>query len=372
MWRCAAPLAQATSYYWDTNGVTAGAGGATPTGTWSSGGTTWSTSSAGTAATSAVTTTTGDDLYFSAGTDATGTWICTLSSTENAGSLTFEEGSVTISGGTQLTFGNTGNGINTTTSGTTTISSVIGGSAGLTKNGSGKLVLTSGNSYTGGTILNTGQIDVGITGNNPLGTGTITLNGGTLRYYKVGSSGNTQSNNIVVNGTSTIQQDFGSDTFTMSGVFSGSGALTVTGSYGLILSNTASTYNGTLTLSGTLTDSANKRAPQNATLVMSGGTLNFSAAGLSATISNLQGTSGTITGYSSGGGKYTDCQQHHRHHVLGRHHGCRGRQKRGADESRSRHAFVARDIRDGARVRGVGGAVYNQVLLAPPPSSSSR
>ena len=89
----------ATSYYWDTDAATAGAGGAgTPNGTWASGGTTWSPSSAGTVAPPAYTTLAADDLFFAAGTTATGAYTINLVTPQSAKSLTFEEGTVTISG----------------------------------------------------------------------------------------------------------------------------------------------------------------------------------------------------------------------------------------------------------------------------------
>ena len=88
--------AQAIDYYWDVNGATAGAGGPTPSGTWQAGGTTLSTDSTGATATGTVTTTTADRVFFSAGTDATGSYTVTVSGTQNIGRLTFQEGTVSV------------------------------------------------------------------------------------------------------------------------------------------------------------------------------------------------------------------------------------------------------------------------------------
>src|SRR6516225_8529543 len=60
----------AANLYWDTNGVTAGAGGATPSGTWDTTTTNWTIDSTG--ASAGTTWTDGNTATFSAGTDATG------------------------------------------------------------------------------------------------------------------------------------------------------------------------------------------------------------------------------------------------------------------------------------------------------------
>src|SRR5205823_424900 len=88
--------ARAATQYWDGNGATAGAG-TTPTGTWGTSNF-WSTSSAGTVATTAWTS--GNTAVFSAGTDATATYTVTVSVTQTAGAINFEEGTVTLSSGT--------------------------------------------------------------------------------------------------------------------------------------------------------------------------------------------------------------------------------------------------------------------------------
>ena len=94
-------LSQAASLYWDIDGATAGAGGSTPTGTWTTAGTTWSTDSTGSTATSAITTTSLDDLFFSAGTDAVGVYAIDLNAaTQNARVITFEDGTATLNNGT--------------------------------------------------------------------------------------------------------------------------------------------------------------------------------------------------------------------------------------------------------------------------------
>lgn len=62
--------------YWDINGATAGAGGASPAGTWNSGSALWSTSPAGSVATAPWVS--GRNAVFSAGSDATGSYTVTV------------------------------------------------------------------------------------------------------------------------------------------------------------------------------------------------------------------------------------------------------------------------------------------------------
>ena len=123
------PAAQATDYYWDIDGATAGAGGPTPSSTWSTTDATLSTDAAGATAVAARTTTTADRLFFSAGTDATGIYTVTVSGTQNIGRLTFQDGAVNLTGGT-INFG----GVSGVIDGDATpdgIASVIAGSGGL-------------------------------------------------------------------------------------------------------------------------------------------------------------------------------------------------------------------------------------------------
>ena len=158
----ALPQMDAATLYWDGNSTTAGAG-TTPTGTWGTS-TFWSSNSAGTSSTSNTTTTLKDDLYFSAGTDATGSYTVTLNGIRSGRILIIDEGSPTFTGGTlYLSSSNGGITVNTTT-GTTTVSSDL--------TIAGAQIL---NVATGGTLdLNTGTFirEAGAT-LNVLGAGTV-------------------------------------------------------------------------------------------------------------------------------------------------------------------------------------------------------
>ena len=160
------PSLHAATYYWDINDTTPGAGGSTPSGTWDTGGTTWTTDPLGASAVVAVTTTTSDDLFFSAGLTNIGTYTISLADTQNAKSLTFEDGTATISGADGIiNLGGTGNvmvnGGLTAVIGANT-STKISGSSGLTKLGVGVLTLNGNdvNTFTGGLNVNAGTLSL--------------------------------------------------------------------------------------------------------------------------------------------------------------------------------------------------------------------
>lgn len=111
----------------------------------------------------------------------------------------------------------------------------LGGTASLTKDGSGTLTINTANSYSGNTIINAGTVSVG--NDSALGSGIITMNGGALNI-----NGKQLTNNaLLVKGTSSVAA--GTDGFVdnmameADGVVSGDGELL---------------HADTLTVSGTL------------------------------------------------------------------------------------------------------------------------
>ncbi len=162
----AAHSPQAANYFWDIDGVTADAGGATPSGIWGTLGTTWSTDPTGSALTPGYTTLGIDDLFFSAGTNATGTYTVTLGANQNAKSLTFQEGTnVVVTANTITLAGGGGITVDTTSTTGATISS------GLTINGNNTFNIGSGETLT----LNTGTFTRGTRATlNVQGLGTVT------------------------------------------------------------------------------------------------------------------------------------------------------------------------------------------------------
>jgi len=213
--------ADATNYYWDANGSTAGAGD-TPSGTWGSSAF-WNTNTTGGSGTFITTTGTGDDLSFiatPAANSGENPFTVTVSGTQDAHSLTFQssgattlsgsgtidlwgggisvpqiaygttsQGAVTISAAISLEAaqvwtnnsvsalsveGNVANGGNTLTiggAGNTTYSGAMSGTGALTKTGLGTLTVTEANSFSGGVTVAGGMLTVASSGSLTTGSG---------------------------------------------------------------------------------------------------------------------------------------------------------------------------------------------------------
>ncbi len=126
-----------------------------------------------------------------------------------------------------------------------TWSNVISGSGALVQSGSGTLILTGAQTYSGGTSISAGTLQIG--------------NGGT-----VGSI----TGNVTDNGTLIFAH---SDTVSFSGVISGTGALKQNGGDNLILTGASTLTGPTSVNSGTL--SVNGSIKSSSVTVNSGGTL---------------------------------------------------------------------------------------------------
>ena len=171
--------ARAANYYWDINGATAGAGGATPSGTWENA--TWSTASAGNIAT--VNYAEGNFPRFAAGTDATGTYTITMNANHHCVGMIVEDqavnNTITITGTGILTIdGTVAQGFITRGSDNLVINNAIDGTGGVSFStsggtGSGSLFLYGNNTYSGGTILATSG-GLNFNNNSSLGTGPVT------------------------------------------------------------------------------------------------------------------------------------------------------------------------------------------------------
>ena len=168
--------------------------------------------------------------------------------------ITFATDAYRIQGGALTLFGVPG--ANSTISAdsaiTGTIASVLEGSAGLIKAGPGMVVLEGINTYAGGTTITGGVLSIGSEDN--LGTGNITLNGGTL--LTTGAVIDSRAISLPATiGNGTIDNGGKNDTF--SGAITGPGGLTLNGSGTTILTNTNPYQGGTTINGGTLSISNN-------------------------------------------------------------------------------------------------------------------
>ena len=172
----AAPVARATSYYWDANGALTTA--VAPTGIWGTS-SFWTTDSLGASATAAYAGDNTSDIYFCAGTLGT-TGTVTVSGTQNASSITFDDPvAITLSGGTALNIGGTGvfSGIFVTANAVNTISTAITLNAAATIQNAGTSNQTISGGITGGQNL---ILNANGTG-GLLFTTTTVNNAGTIR-----------------------------------------------------------------------------------------------------------------------------------------------------------------------------------------------
>ena len=206
--------------YWDINGSASGASSSnTAPGTWGVNNF-WSTSSAGTAATTAWTS--GQQAIFSAGGNATGTFTVGVSGNQSVSGILFEDGNVTLSGGTITLTSGVGNGVvSVASTNLATIASQVAGGTGLTKTGTGTLLLSGTNIFSGVTDLQQGTLLV--TKPSSLGSSILNLDGGN---FAGAGAPITVDNDVVISSDSTIG---GSQNLTFSGnVSAAGGARTLT------------------------------------------------------------------------------------------------------------------------------------------------
>ena len=249
----------------------------------------------------------------------------------NSNALGANTGSLTLSGGTlsmgaynatvgAVTIGNaaltfiSGGGTLTATSYAATntvaltLSNSLAGTGTLTKTGAGTLTLTGVNSYLGGTTLSGGVLSLGSA--SAIGSsGTLTFNGGTLQY---GSSNTTDySGRFATNASQAFNFDLNGQNVTFANGLTNNGTTTLsvtnsTAGNGTLTLSGANTYTGTtkvsggsLTLNGSLSNSAitvtNATFTENASGLIAGTTSLTVSTGGTATLSSSNTYTGTTT-----------------------------------------------------------------------------
>ena len=185
--------ARSAIVYWDIDGINAGAGGATPSGTWDGTNAFWNSVADGTGSTAIWQA--GDTAIFSAGTNATGSYAITVSGTQAIGGLTVEDGIATFSGGTlNLTSASV---FSVANNARATIGSTISGGFGISKTGNGSLRLTGANTFTGPVSVTNGVLQVNSAAALGTDPGVITVSGNTTKGL---SSGQLFLNGTMTNG----------------------------------------------------------------------------------------------------------------------------------------------------------------------------
>jgi autotransporter-associated beta strand protein len=154
---------------------------------------------------------------------------------------------------------------------TLTFAGMISGAGGVGQFGSGTLVLTGANSYTGGTSIVFGTLTVG--NNNALGTGTLAMAAGTTLSFL--NTGNFNiANPIAITGDPTFTPPSGTRQ-TLSGVISdGSspGTVEISGAGTLVLAAT-NTYTGATNVNSGVLDVTGSIATSSLTTVSNGAML---------------------------------------------------------------------------------------------------
>jgi autotransporter-associated beta strand protein len=204
--------------------------------------------------------------------------------TQTIGDLSGTVGNITMGGGS-LTFG--------TSTASTTFGGVISQAATLIKQGSGAVLLSGNNSYSGTTRVNAGTLVVGHA--NALGTSNLELNGGNLQsnsalaitnnYSVTANSAINGSNSLALSGTGALGANILSvlntaGTVTLSGVLSGVGGSIVQNGVGgtLLISGVgANTYTGGVTLTAGTLIAGKASALGTGALNLNGGTLQTNA-----------------------------------------------------------------------------------------------
>ena len=154
-------LANGAPYYWDTDDLTSGFGNTA--GTWGTS-SFWSTDASGSSSAANTTITASDAVNFGTNTLALGSTAATIGI--NAGGVTVnritfgsaQSSAVTLSGGSgSITLAGTTPTI-TVDNASNTIAAVVAGADGLTKAGTGTLILSGANTYAGTTTVSAGTL----------------------------------------------------------------------------------------------------------------------------------------------------------------------------------------------------------------------
>ena len=209
-------------------------------------------------------------------------------------STVFDGGTLGVSSDTSTGFTITDNGgaVSVGASNTHTMSGVIGDETGNTgafeKVGDGTLVLSGTNTYSGGTTVTAGTLQVSSDANLGGSAGDVTLNGGKLAV----TAEMTSARDVTVGASNGEIEVASATTTTLSGTVDGAGALTKSGAGTLVLSGT-NTHATTTVSAGTLSVSSDANLGSG-NITVNGGTLATTADMTSARTVNVGTSNGVI------------------------------------------------------------------------------
>ena len=212
---------------------------------------------------------------------STGGYTLTLTGSGGSG-ITMNTGAGAVTLNPSIALGNSQTWTNNS-SNALTVNGVVSGGNTLTKAGTGDVILSGANTYSGGTVVNAGTLTSyagSAAGTKAMfGTGVVTVNSGATVRFLADSTGNSmtyantfnlnsaslisQDANVTVNGTlalsgaNTMNVVYSDKSATLAGVVGGTGSITKTGPGTLTLSNNGNTFSGGVTVSaGTFAVSA--------------------------------------------------------------------------------------------------------------------
>ncbi|WID98664.1 autotransporter domain-containing protein [Bosea vestrisii] len=204
----------------------------------------------------------------------------TLDGQQNAVGLQFVGGSYTLVGGAggslNLHGYNNGGFVVTTPElrvldgETATLAVTVTGTEGLEKTGDGRLILSGANSYSGGTIISGGTLQISADANLGAASGGVTLDDGALHT----TADITSARAVTLRDTGAIETAAGT-TLSLSGAVSGPGGLIKWGDGTLALSGTGSWAGGTLISAGTIRADSAGALPTMTDWVLTGGKLDL-------------------------------------------------------------------------------------------------
>ena len=174
-----------------------------------------------------------------------------------------------------------------------TVSATVSGSGSVTVAGGGTIVLSSSNSYTGGTALNNGVLQLGHNAALGASTNPLALNSGTLDLNghspTAGAlSGSTGAVITTSGGSATLTAGDATNT-TFAGTIDGNVAFTKTGAGTLVFSGSNS-YSGATTVNNGTLQLGNANALGSSSVTVTAGSLDFAGYQISNAFSAVSGT----------------------------------------------------------------------------------